>query len=38
MEDWSYAKMWFDRSDYIETLDLRSELTTNGTERYYRSS
>jgi len=25
------AERWLDGSDYIETLDLRSELTTNGT-------
>lgn len=24
--------MWFDRSDFGETLDLESELTTNGQE------
>ena len=26
----AYPKRWFDRSDYIETLDYRSELTTSG--------
>jgi hypothetical protein len=23
-------RSWFDKSDFVETLDLRSELTTNG--------
>ena len=30
---WYYKLLrerWFDRSDYIETRDIRSELTTNG--------
>ena len=26
---------WFDRSDYIETLDIRSELTTNEYECFH---
>ena len=26
----SWRNRWFDRSDYIETLDLRSELTMSG--------
>ena len=25
-----YLERWFDKSDIVETLDLRSELTTNG--------
>jgi len=26
---------WFDRSDYIETRDIRSELTANGYECFH---
>ena len=25
-----YYGMWFDKSDFVETLDLQSERTTNG--------
>ena len=34
----NYLKSWFDKSDFIETLDPRSELTMSGSDHRARSS